>query len=781
MSSNDGKKNDSGNSGNEDLEARLATMGPEEILRILTAALTRGNDAKEKKEDGKSARGDGSLEKAEPHEGEITKPGVRGVEDLHPKETKGTSTSGAIPADKRGDKTDKTMGVKSKTKKAKTIDPPELPEEIGAATKGLEDQRATRVRDEDVKVPKEDRKPPLGGVLPSYSTMAQQAIRARPPGAMQTGSVRVGASTQRARNVAIPLEDTGRAIRTLDHRDRRPPASTAFGMLPKNLYLKEGKDWWWLETQVRVGPNCLEQPEIHYDPKFSKPGVLWREFQRNPLVVTDARGNYRWQAMPPPRNGEHVRVCAGWGCGSRKHHEEQCPIQPPKCMGCGATGHVWTKCPIVCEWCRTPHHNWFFCSSIEKGTMGKDTDAKTMPGIFRPRFLEAGGEPLKGHDLLPLLKTPGVMSRRTLQDCAEELEETVRGPKPSARGDGPGRDARVEATPIRSAKVTMGNTAGTIDTTDARNIHTGKNLKAMGSLGSATVGPRSTPEATQESAQDYMRKQQERVQRHQANEEKYRRLRKQRKEDNKATLAKPIPEFPDCYRRNGELCFNSGSEPWKEHREANYLLFEMDVKFWDEMNVGTRFEDPDGDNIKVHETAAGIIRNNYPFWGAGYDQWAEEEGNITWRQYWSVRGPSEDQRTPVEWRQYLDVIYPRGADEEEEEEEEEKEDEDEEDEDEEDEDEEDSEAIRKAKEREQDSEGEGSEEEEKAREENESVEQVATESEDEAPTGRTMARGVSTRGWGLSSWADEVEDEAEELENRGGLEGLAHLFSTGGI
>lgn len=111
-----------------------------------------------------------------------------------------------------------------------------------------------------------------------------------------------------------------------------------------------------------------------------------------------------------------------------------------KCIGCGGK-HYQTVCRAMCSFCQTMGHNAFFCPSIEPGTLGKPLGS--IPGTFRPGFLEDNGVPKRGEAVRVLLKTKGLMSRITLERCAIALADALRraeNASESAEGElGPGQ------------------------------------------------------------------------------------------------------------------------------------------------------------------------------------------------------------------------------------------------------------------------------------------------------------------------------------------------------
>ena len=67
---------------------------------------------------------------------------------------------------------------------------------------------------------------------------------------------------------------------------------------------------------------------------------------------------------------------------------------------------------------------------IENCTMAKPFDQNIPPGCFRPGFEEVDGEVIGYEDLDNVLKTPGLMTRAVLEECAGRLEQRQRQPLP---------------------------------------------------------------------------------------------------------------------------------------------------------------------------------------------------------------------------------------------------------------------------------------------------------------------------------------------------------------
>lgn len=67
---------------------------------------------------------------------------------------------------------------------------------------------------------------------------------------------------------------------------------------------------------------------------------------------------------------------------------------------------------------------------IENCTMAKPFDQNIPPGCFRPGFEEVDGEVIGYENLDNVLKTPGLMTRAVLEECAGRLEQRQRQPLP---------------------------------------------------------------------------------------------------------------------------------------------------------------------------------------------------------------------------------------------------------------------------------------------------------------------------------------------------------------
>ncbi|KAL8825560.1 MAG: hypothetical protein Q9170_007750 [Blastenia crenularia] len=349
-------------------------------------------------------------------------------------------------------------------------------------------------------------------------------------------------------------------------------------------WAREFQDWWWMDDYTLTENPTVVTRDCWLKPILCGPGRLDRSHQNNPLNVTDFYGNYRWQATPPPPTGEYS--CPAWPCGSRdpKHKTAECfhAKRQWKCIGCASTKHLWGshECTAICEWCGTRGHAWFWCSAIEKGTLGKLKDSQ-YPGIFRPAFLEVNGKPLRGLELVPLLGTQGLMIRSTLEECAyqynqEQREMIAQGTAASQALTG-GRTVQRENNNTKKGKKERPSKAKTTSasTQPHQELGPAETLKmqlkekivriarekaAKGKYKALNVHAKTNFKAKEKDNK-------ERKKKAERTRQKLEEVEKRRKDDGEGFNGAKSEEYTECWRSGGLLRFNPAIGGWRKYLE----------------------------------------------------------------------------------------------------------------------------------------------------------------------------------------------------------------------